>query len=470
MNRVCPPFLLTLLLTAFLLPPPTDADERASPWNSPIRRLAPDSGWTAIYQRDGSSALTSICLLLRGGKRAEPPGREGSAYLTARLMLEIPDDRSARRLMVQASPLSAGSHGDFCLIEVETLSAHLEETLKILSRPLHNPLFSDIRLEALKRYMGHLRMRETDASVSLARSLLLGSFFGPRGYGASSYGTEDSLKKIRGRDLQDLYESWYGAENIVLAVVTDRGEEEVGSLLRAHFKPPRRGGPTEPRTPIPSPAPATELSDTRDTLQSLVGAAYLLPGASPKIFALASLAESLIGKGVSSRLWRLRQEGLLAYNILCNYLPFRDAGILETCLETDNDKLEAAADAFQAVLADVSTEGTDARELEAARLIALTEFLRDNEAKSSRARNMAVYEALGLGHDFLEAVPSLLAAVTPEEMNAFLAERLSPDKAARVVIKGTKKKEQTASPAGLSQRLFLRPDAARTSPEAGAQR
>jgi zinc protease len=437
--KALPGRLAALLLAGAMLPADGASAAAAPLWKHPPRRLVLNNGMTLLHQQDGSSAVTSLAILIGGGRRAEPAGMSGSAYLAARLMLEMPDGRSARRLMLLASPLSLGCQGDFCLIEVEALSDHFEDTLRLLSRPMLNPLFTDIRIDALKRFMGHLRLRETEEAPALARSLAFRSFFGPEGYGASDYGTETSLRTVKGRDLARLYESLFRAENVILSAVSDRTAEEISLLLEGLFKDIRRGKPHVPPPLSPPASGGGRLSAEKDTVQSLVGASFLLPGASPEAFALASLAESLLGKGVGSRLWTLRQAEGLAYNVSCAFLPMKDAGVLEAYLETENDNTEAARTAFYRVLDELSSGGVSGEELEAARRIALTEFLRDTEAKNARARNMAFYQALGLGHDFLEKIPALMAAVSVADMNAFLSQRLNPDRAAAVMINGTRR-------------------------------
>lgn len=433
------------VLLALLLAPEAVAQDRTSPWRNPIRRLVLDNGLVLLHHKDDSSAVTALEILIKGGKRAEPEGLAGIAYLCARLMLEMHDSQSTRTLMVQGSPMSLSSQGDFCLIEVEALSKHLEETLKILSRPLLRPLFSGIRIDALKKYMAHLRQRENEDATSLYRAMYLRAVFGPSGYGASPYGTDESVRAIKSRDLVQFHENQFRAENVILSVVSDREAEDVAALLQKSLKNIAPGRPAGPRPLSISDLPPKVLQAEKDTLQSLVAAAFPLPETRPRLFALASLAESLLGKGVGSRLWGLRQEERLAYNISCSYLLLKGAGVLEAFLETENEKLAVGRDAFRNVLEELSTRGVDAAELEAARQVALTEFLNDNESKNSRARNMAVYEALGLGHDFLEKIPSLYASVTVEEMNTFLAERLGPQKEIQVVITGTRKTAAAAS-------------------------
>jgi len=412
-------------------------------WKNAAQRIVLPNGLLLIYQKDDSSATTSVSLLIKGGTRAEPEGLSGLAYLTTRLMLEIQDGQSAQQLMVQASPLGLTGQADFSLITIDSLSEHLDETLRIVSKSLREPLFSSIRIDSAKKNMEAQRDRESDDALTQARHLQLQAFFGPEGLGSSAYGTAETVKAIKGKDISRFYEAHFRPAGIILSVASDLGAEEVKSLLLKHLKDIGRRQPPElpPAQPlVPSPPTRNEIRAEKDTLQSLVSAGYLLPGVTDRLMILTTLAESLLGKGVASRLWRLRQEEKLAYEVNCRFTPMKDSSLLEAYLETENKKRDTALTALRQTLEDVWRNGVGREELEAAKKIALTEILRTNEPKSKRALKRAAYEALGLGFDFPEKIPALYEAVTVEEMNAFLGSVLNPDHAVWVVIAGAKEK------------------------------
>ncbi|HEX9903004.1 MAG TPA: pitrilysin family protein [Acidobacteriota bacterium] len=407
-----------------------------------VQRIALPNGLVLIYQKDSSSTITSLDILIKGGKRAEPGGMSGLAYLTTRLLLEIQDSRSAQQLMIQASPMALTGQADYSLISIDSLSEHLDETLRIVSRSLQWPLFTGIRIDAVKKNMETQRDRESEEALAQSRAFQLQAFFGPTGYGASSYGTAETIKAIKSRDISRFYEAHFQAPEIILSAVSDLEAEEIKTLLMKHLKEIRRRQPVE-LSPAPqplSPPAHKEFRAEKDMLQSLVSAGYSLPGATDRLFVLATLTESLLGKGVASRLWRLRQDEKLAYDVNCHYTPMKESSLLEAYLETENRKKDTALTALRQTLGEVWQKGVGADELEAAKKIALTDLLRANEAKSKRALNLAVYEALGLGFDFLEKIPALFEAVTVAEMNSFLSSNLDPERAVWVVIAGTKEK------------------------------
>jgi len=79
-----------------------------------IKKKTLENGLSLIYQKDTSSSITVIQILIRGGQSAEPENKQGLAYLTTRLALEIPDQIITQDLMSQASQVSTLCQG--CLL------------------------------------------------------------------------------------------------------------------------------------------------------------------------------------------------------------------------------------------------------------------------------------------------------------------------------------------------------------------
>jgi predicted Zn-dependent peptidase len=172
----------------------------------------------------------------------------------------------------------------------------------------------------------------------------------------------------------------------------------------------------------------------RDTKQAFVSLVYRLPGISRRNFALASLLESLLGKGQGSRLWALRAEMKLAYNVNCRATQMQEGGIVEAYLETDTAKREVAREALRSLLADFYQNGTTEEELLYAKKAAKTDFVRDSETKAGKAGMLAFFEASGLGLEFSGSLFSEIDALTLEEVNSCIREILASEKALEVVI------------------------------------
>lgn len=392
------------------------------------------NGLTVILERDASSANTVLQILIKGGMRAEPSGKRGLAFLTTRLAVEIPDSRKAQELIGLATRFSVTAGGDSSLINIECLSVNLEPSVKVLSKIFLDPLFSGLRIDAVKKHMEHQSQVEEDDSVRLAHLAGLKGFFSGSGYGGSIYGDKDSLEAIKNKDVSEFYKSLFVGKNIIMCFASDLPDEAIVELVTRYFGglPPGTAAGLGPLSPAQPPERTLRLE--RDTRQAYVGLTYLLPGISPRNFARASVLESLLGKGQGSRLWPLRAERKLAYNVNCRVAQMRDGGILEAYLETEATKKESARDALRSVLDELSRNGISGEELQDAKNVAKTDFMRENEPKAARAGTLAFFEDAGLGVEFFNAFFSEVDALSLDEVNAALREMLAPERALEVTV------------------------------------
>jgi predicted Zn-dependent peptidase len=397
----------------------------------PKRRLKKvlDNGLTVILERDETSALTVLQILVKGGL-GEP--RATGPSFTSRLSIEIPI-RESQELISLATRFSVRP-GDFSLIHIECLSANLEASLKVLSKIFLDPLFSGIRIDAVKKHMEHQGKVEEDDSVRLGHLAGLRAFFAGTGYEGSPYGDRSTLDAIKNKDVSEFYQSYFTGPNLIMSFVSDLPEDRLLGLVGRYFDELRSGSPAA-LSPLAAPEPGSRtVALERETKQSFVGLAFRLPGLSRRNFALASLVESLLGKGQGSRLWPLRAEKKLAYNVNCRATQMLEAGLMEAFLETDASKQEAAREALRAVVDDLFRNGTTADELLDAKNAARADFVRDNELKARRAGTLAFFEVSGLGLEYIADLFSEIDALTLEEVNSFIRDILRPETMVEVVV------------------------------------
>jgi zinc protease len=399
-----------------------------------ISRRALDNGLELVFQRDASSALTILTLAIKGGQRDEAEGQAGLSFLTTRLLLEIPDNQSAQLLMQQSSSTGMASLGDLSLISLEAISSNFDRTVDIMTGPWLDPLFSGLRVDRVKKSMLHRGQLQLDDPQGMSREAQFAAVFGTTPYGLPVRGTEASLESLSGHEVSDFYRTHFRAGNIVLVVISDLEEETVAGILEKRLRDVPRGEavPPAPLKPFPDAARPTYLD--RKTNQTVISYAYRLPALSARNYALAVLAESLLGQGVASRLWPLRQKEMLAYNVGAVATLNREAGILEAYLETDEARKDRAAARLREVLTEAWERGVGSEEMATLKAMARADFWRDNETRTRRAPNLAYWEAVGLDAEFYFRLPEEVDAVTVAEFNAYLRASLDPERASRVVV------------------------------------
>ncbi len=392
------------------------------------------NGLKLIYQKDTSSAITVFQILIKGGKTVEPEAKSGLAYLTTRLTLEIPDQKKARDLMNQASRVSMTSRGDYSLINIVCLSEHIEETLRVTTKIMLKPLFSGLRIEETKKMINYQRNTQEDDPVNVAHKTYLERLFAKKGYGSSVLGSEESLKAIKKKDIKNFYDSYFKAENMLVIVISDLEKAPIIETLDEYFAKLPSGKPAESKPNSVTIPEERQVIIEKDTKQFFISLGFPLPKITRKNFALASIVENLLGKGVGSRLWDLRYREKLAYNVNAQATLMKDGGILEAYLETDKEKKEVALEALKKILSSLFEKGITEEELEVTKINAKASFMRENETKVIRAGNLASFEALGLGYEFLSGFFLEIDAIGLDEINTYIKDILNPEKRVEVVI------------------------------------
>jgi len=399
------------------------------------------NGLSVILEVDESSPTTLLQILVKGGKRAEPAGKRGLSFLTTRLSVEIPDSGKVQELMSLATRFSVTVMGDHSLINIECLTENLEASLKVLSKIILDPLFSGIRIEAVKKHMEHQNLIEEDDSIRLGHLASLAAFFSGTPYAGSIYGDKEALKTIKNRDVADFYERYFIGPNMILSLSSDLPVKTLLDLVGKYLAKIPKGEPISFDPVSASPPKERDVHIDRETKQSYVGLAYPLPGVSPRNFALASILENLLGKGPGSRLWPLRTEKKLAYNVNCRATQMQSGGVIEAYLETDNPKKENAKAVLRQTILDVHQNGISEEELTFTKTAAAADFIRENETKNGKVATLAYFESVGLGHGYFSELSSEIESLTLDEVNSYIRSILAPEKAFEVVIGSESVKE-----------------------------
>jgi len=401
--------------------------------NLPTRDIL-SNGLTFIYQKDESSSTSVVQIVLQGGKRMEPAGLEGLAFLTTRLCLDLPDQRVLQRLMNQATNRTFNCQGDFSVIRISCLSGNLKEAIELSAQILRDPLISGIRIERIKEFMDHYRKLQEDEPINIAHAAALEGLFAGSPYAGATYGTEKSLKDIKKRDVEDFFNTCTQAGNMIVVISTDLEKEETLGLLRPYFEAFPQGKGSDGDIITFSRSSEKSLVLTKDTQQTLVYTAFPLPGISRKNFILSMMLENLLGKGMNSRLWPLRTDKKLAYIVNSRAFLMREGGLIEAYLETDQTKKDTAVSELDAIMRDLYQNGVPEEEFLATKVHTKGMALRENETKNSRTYNLAYLEALGLGYDFLNRLLDEIDRTTLDEFHAFIRDVLDPDKAMSIII------------------------------------
>jgi zinc protease len=403
-------------------------------WPNAPEQFVLGTGIPCVYQKDASSPTTVVGLFVGGGRSAVPPGLDGLAAISTRILLEIPDEGKVQALMAQATRLNYFCLEDQAIVVIECLSEHLEEALRVAAKIIQDPLVSGLRVGRAKDLMKAYGRMDEDDPVASGRNAVFAALFGGRGYGSLLYGNAASLAAIDRKDVVSFVRRSVVKGNVFFGVQSDLDPEPVRGLLEEYFD----GIPDGPAPEIAAQAAALpgerEIVIRRETQQSSVGQAYALPRRGLADMAKAVLLETLLGKGPGSRLWSLRVDDRLAYSVDAGLTWTRSGGVLIAHLETGKARVAEASAALGRVMDGLREGGLAEGELEAVRAQVRGRFLRMTEVKAARLRALGLHLTLGLGTLGLSDLLGAVDAVTPQEFEAYVRDVLDPAKALKVTV------------------------------------
>lgn len=406
----------------------------SAPLASRVHEIPVENGPPIIFEKNPFSDLTVIHLLVRGGKKAELPSQSGLAYLTTRLAIEVHDAVLQQKMVEMGSRFDFQVENDYCLITVRSLSPFLLETLEIFTGMFTNPLFSGLRINRIKQHARHLQKTELDQDTGLLKITLLNTFFQTPGNTGSVYGDEDSLNRIGRKEIDDFFRTHFCLNNMCISLSSNLERTEIfGILSDTVARIPRGKRVVFQRQKILKPAEKA-LFFPRERKQVTVSFSFCTPELKPENFSKTFLLENLLGKGVGSVLWRLREDEKLAYLIQADTIQLKDAGILTVYLKTTPDKRQQALEKLKETLGNLAEKDFSPVELSVHQNHARADFFRFNESKEKYTLTLALFELLGPGYRYAEKLPAAIGQISAEEFNAFKRKILHPDNRIEISI------------------------------------
>ena len=238
-------------------------------------------------------------------------------------------------------------------------------------------------------------------------------------------GREPGLRALDRDTMLRFYRNYYRPSNTILSIVGDIDVDEVvkrvdtlygdlpdGPIDRSRGPEERGNGGFRYR----------EWDGDIALTQLVIG--WRTPGTLHVDTPALDLLGMILGTGRASRLYRAVRERQLASSISAhNYTP-SEIGVFTIHAETTPETTTEAAQATWAQLADIRDAGVGAHELERARRVTQSRWIRRLESMEGQATHLAEWEALGdwrLGEHYLESVMSVPADAIKRVARKYLA-------------------------------------------------
>lgn len=189
---------------------------------------------TLLFEASRELPLVQLAVTFHAGGVYDPPGLEGLARITARMLRRGTRTMTGEALEERVDAIGAELAAHVGLgvgtVGIETVTRSVEEATAIVSEVLAEPRFDEAELARLKRQVEAEIVASRDDDEALGARALRGRLFAGHPHGRRVQGTIASVRRITLDDVERHYRRAFCKRNAVLAVGGDLDEETAERL------------------------------------------------------------------------------------------------------------------------------------------------------------------------------------------------------------------------------------------------
>jgi zinc protease len=408
---------------------------------NPVRRTL-DNGIVVIAEENHTTPAVALIAVVRAGGYDDPPGKEGTAALVARVLDRgtttrsadvIADDLDGRGASLS---VSAGRHqigvAAACLVE------DLSPVMQIAADVLRAPAFPDADVATRKTEILTTIRQEDDDPASVAVNHFMEDVYGGHPYARRVRGTAETVQALQRADLVAFHQRWFTPAALTVVAVgslpaaamveqvaaafgdwSGNGARRALDVADAASPPARR----VERIAMPDKAQA-------DVVYGFVGVRRLDPR-----YMAASVMNNALGQyALGGRLGdSIRERQGMAYYVFSSLDGGLGPGPLMVRAGVSAENVERTIASIDFELAAIASEGFTEREIAESKQYLVGALPRQLETHAGIAGFLLNAEVFGLGLDYDRRLPDLIRAVTHEAAMDTARGLLQPDRATVVV-------------------------------------
>jgi zinc protease len=396
------------------------------------------NGIVVLSQDRAHSQSVDLRFRVPAGSIYEDDSVEGLSHLTARVMgrgsAGMSFEEISDRTDDLGSSLGIDAGRQFLEGRIRCLRDDLPEMVSLLANAVQRPDFPVEQVELVRaEQLGAIKDAANDTRAVSDRDLRRALYPEPNPLGRSSLGGQESVNRLTVDDARRFHAGHVTPRRAVFAVVGSfGGGDEVSSILESAFGGWTTGSAATGEPILGRTNPAAEAIEEgipgKSQADLAVGLATI-PRLHPDFIPL-DVANLILGRlGLMGRLGtEVRDKQGLAYYVFSQMEPRRDGTLWSARAGVDPANIDQALTSIRAELEKLRREPVSEAELSDARSYLVGVLPLALESNDGVAATLLSLEEYGLGLDYLDRYPGIVASVTREGILRAAAEHLNPDK------------------------------------------
>ncbi len=410
-----------------------------------VQRMVLPNGLVLLINEEHSLPFVTFQLLVDSGSRRDPSGKEGLANLTAKGLLFGTSKRTVasinEELDFMGASLRASAGRDYTAVTLRILKKDLNQGLDLLVDVVTRPTFPEGEIKReLEKTLAAIQSEE-DQPEAVAEKAFQSALFLKGPYGHPVEGTKESVPRLTQEAVTRFFQSYYHPNNATLTVVGDITVDELKAHLFARLELwPKTKSPKEEAFEGTFEKGRKTIKVPREITQANVILGHRgVSRSNPDYYALTVMNYILGGGGFTSRLVdEIRVKRGLAYAVDSFFDAAKYPGSFQIALQTKNSTAGEAIALSLQQMERIRTEPVSEKELEGAKEYLIGSFPMRFDTQGKMANFLTQVEYYGLGLDYPEKYPSLIRAVTKEDVLRVARTYLHPEDIISVTVANLK--------------------------------
>ena len=370
-------------------------------------------------------AVAARLVILTAGAIKDPEGMPGVAQMTASLLTQGTEKRSAKEIAEAidfvGGSLTALAGKDATTVTLDVVKKDLNAGLDLMSDVVLHPAFRADELDRQRQQLlSGLTLQYSDPQY-LASVVFNRVVYGASPYGWPEEGTPDTVKKLQRGELAKFHDANYAPNQAVLAFAGDITAEEAFTAAEKYFGPWAKLEVAAAVPPAPAPAKGQRiwLIDKPDAVQSQIRMGKLGIRRGDSDYIPVEVTNRIFGGGYNSRLnTEVRIKKGLTYGASSSFNPHRYAGSFSAGTFTRTAATVEATKLVVDLIAKMSSGEVTPKELDFARDYLAGAYPIQSETSEQVADRVLSAAAFDLPADFNRTYPEKIRGVAPEQVQA----------------------------------------------------
>lgn len=404
---------------------------------SPVRSTL-ENGMVVLAKQTSATPAVTIHAMIRAGTVHDPVGLPGMAHFAAKVLDrgtmmrtagDIADALDERGVSLS---IKAGRHTTG--LSVDCLSEDVDGILELVAEIIRHPSFPEDQVGLRRReIITRLKQDEDNPGARVVQAVFPLMYGAGHPYSWPGKGTQASVERIAGAELQAFHRAKYAPGRISLAIVGDVDPERAVSMAGERFGNWRHEGDKD--IPFPAPMIRTERDVVVVTMPAKAQAdiAYgfvTITRTDPSYYAWWVMNMVLGQYGIGGRIGDdVRERQGLAYYAFSSLDPHAVPGPLLVRAGVDGANVDRAIATIDAQVARMGAEGPTEEEIADTKHYLIGSLPRTLETNAGIAFFLQAAEHFGLGLDYDLRLPGLIDAVSRDAAHE-AASQLDPNIAA----------------------------------------